>query len=156
MKVKNTGQMPSRMRDLWPWVVALDAWDYGDVEPLAELVNTSEILPPEFAPVIAKIISGKRKQKRNASKLKIKPARERMSIAIQLSSRIALFNFFQFGALEGMADRQGIEPIEVKKDIQEKTRQVVKNASTDLGISTETIENLLRDFRKKINDWPSV
>jgi predicted DNA-binding protein (UPF0251 family) len=67
-----------------------------------------------------------------------------------------LFNFLQFGGLEGMADKQGIEPIEVKKDLQEKTRQVVKNASTDLGISNETIENLLRDFRKKINDWPSV
>lgn len=99
MKTKNFIDMPSRMNDLWEWVVALDSWDYCDPEPLSELLLKKQTIPAEFLQPLADIIFGKRKpNKRAASKLKI-PARDRMKIAGSISLVLGLVNVLKFDAI---------------------------------------------------------
>lgn len=166
MKVKNFGfGMPARMNELWPWVMALDAWEYCDSEPLSALIKDCEVLPKEIAPAISEIVSGKRKQnKRGAAKLKIEAA-ERMKLAGCVSVLMGLIDTMKFECLnddlvpdgmEGMADRICKEKIDIKSELENDAKNVIQETADEFNVSTETIENLLRDLRKKIKAWPSV
>lgn len=154
MKVVNS--IPNRMLELWPWVMALDAWDYCDPNPLSELVKKWPI-PDEFKGAVSDIIAGRRKQKRKAAaKLKI-AASERMDVARKAMVSVSISNFFgqkQFTA--AVSDRDAIEP----KDIvgrNRKTKELEMNYfANSCGVTVETIKDLLRDLREKINKWPSV
>ena len=151
------------MHDLWPWVVAIDAYDHCDSEPLLKLIAKEQKIPKEFAQAIADIISGKRKpNKRAASKLKI-PARERMEIAAGISIILGLIDVFKHTAVYpegvgviGIAARDCREPIDVKRELEGEARELMQYCCKDLNVSQETLENLLRDMRKKINMWPVV
>lgn len=151
--------MPHRMQELWPWVSALDAWDYCDSRPLSVLVK-KEPIPDELRGALSDIIAGRRKaNKKGAAKLKI-PAAERMKIAGTLSVVMGLADVFTMKGVEPSldenADRQGVEPIEIIKQLNEEKRRIVQDTASDYDVSVETIENLLRDLREKINKWPSV
>ncbi len=39
--------MPARMKELWPWVCALTAFEYGDPEELSKLILAAQEVPPE-------------------------------------------------------------------------------------------------------------
>ncbi len=177
MSVVNYGRgMPDRMQELFDWVIAIDAWDYCDTEPLADLIRSTNTLPDEIRPIIADIITGERKQnKRGADKLKILPARERMKIAGTISSVLGLIDLFKYekfyvdgdvdgcpSGIFGIAGRDRKEPIEVKRELESEAREVLKitkdslKEELDLEISIETIENLIRELRKKIKNWPHV
>lgn len=150
------------MRELWHWIVAVDAYDYCDPEPLSDLI-VKEQIPTEFIQAVANIISGKRKpNKKAASKLKI-PARERMKIAGAISVNLGLIDGFKFDAINpegigvtGIGAREGREPIDVKRDLESEARELMHSCCENLNISQETLENLLRDMRKKIKMWPDV
>lgn len=43
--------LPGRMKKNWDWVCALDSWEYGAPEQLAELIKT-EPIPDEFKSAI--------------------------------------------------------------------------------------------------------
>jgi hypothetical protein len=157
-------QIPFRMNELWDWVVAIDAWDYCDSAPLALLVSGAPI-PEELRASIADIVSGQRKQKRKgASKLKI-PASERMRIAGCVSLCIGIADMFQFDALgepglkqgaESIAASKGIEPGELIASLAADREEIIQVAMGELGVSRKCIENLLRDFRKKVKNWPNI
>ena len=155
--------IPARMNELWNWVVALDSWDYCDPKPLSELIANEKIIPGEFSQAIADIISGKRKpNKKAAAKLKI-PARKRMKIAGSVSTIIGLINIFKYEAIcdegigvIGLAAKQGCEPIEVLRELEGEAKEFIYNTCNSLNVSQETLENLLRGLRKKINHWPVV
>lgn len=163
MRTTNFINMPIRMNDLWKWVVALDSWDYCDPEPLSELLLKEHTIPPEFLQPLADIISGKRKpNKKAASKLKI-PPRERMKIAGSISLVLGLVNALKFDAIYpegkgsvGIGAQQGREPQEVLRELESKHRRTMESARKDLDVSPETIKNLLRDLRRKIDNWPIV
>jgi len=171
MRVKNFGfGMPPRMNELWDWVVALDAWQYCDAEPLSNLIKNNETIPPEIIPAIAEIISGERKQNKKAAvKLKVE-ARERMRVAGSVSTLMGLidalkYDVIQFNELDnetqqkgvvGIACRKGTEPLEEKIELEEEAQRIKQKAADEFGVSAETIENLLRDLREKIKAWPSV
>lgn len=154
---------PQRMRETWEWTCALVAFDYGDRGPLAALV-TKEPIPPEFTQAVADIMAGTRKPNmRAAAKAKI-PATERMRIASSIAFVIGLTEVlrtvpqrkgFTSGAQE-IADREGREPIEVVRELQSEAREAVAIAAEELGVSAEAIENLLRELRRRIADWPAV
>ena len=160
--ITNFINIPIRMNDLWDWVVALDAWDYCDPDPLSKLIIKEQI-PEEFLKVIADIVSGKRKpNKKGASKLKI-PAKERMEIAGSISTVLGLIDLIKYKAIYpegigvvGIGARKGEEPIDVKRELESEARELMQSCCKDLNVSQETVENLLRDLRKKINMWPVV
>jgi hypothetical protein len=160
-KTINSGDLPKSMNVHWKWVCALDSWEYGSPEQLSELVKV-EPIPDEFKNAVSEILLGNRKPKnRAAAKSKI-PASERMKIAATISCVLWLIDELKFGSdedqtiIEKQADKLGIEPIEVLGGLNDKARKIIKKSAEDLGVSTETIENLLRDLRLKIKNWPIV
>lgn len=165
MRPANYGfDMPSEMQEAWDWVVAIDAWDYAHPELLAKLIATEHI-PESLRPVISSIISGERKPNlKTAKKLKI-PAEERMKIAGTVSCVLGLIDAIKFDSycditnsrgISGIAERKGLEPIEVKKDLEEEARNLILLAADEAKVSAETIENLVRDLRKKMKLWPNI
>jgi len=155
-KVKNYLDLPRDMNDHWLWICAIDAYDYNDTAPLSKLIRESEQIPEMFRVVIAGIVQGERRpNKKAATKLKL-PASERMKIAGSLSLVLGLIDAFKYQDLGGLADRQAKEPIDVMRELEADAREIMIKAANDLNVSVETIENVLRDLRKKIEDWPNV
>lgn len=100
MKTRNVlFHMPHAMHNAWPWVVAIDAFDFDDREPLDKLLK-SETVPEELFPVTAAIMRGDRTPNRKAAvKLKI-PAAERMPIAATVSAMLGVIDFLKYEAQE--------------------------------------------------------
>ena len=149
--------IPRRLNELWPWFNAVCSWDWGDPIPLSELIR-SEPIPEEFRTAVGDIVEGTRKRKRNYVKSKI-PAAERLKIAGSISIVIDLCNTLKTGAAEGiqsMASRLNVEPIDVIRKLEAEARKTQKDAAKQLGVSVETIENLIRDMRARIARWPVV
>lgn len=163
----NFNDMPSRMSEIWEWVVAFDAFDFGDREPLANLLSTSETVPKEAARQLAKIVSGERKPNlKAAAKLRI-PAAERMKIAGSISCVIGLANRIRTRgvhltedgttrAVEAVADRKAKETVDITRELERLPTRQIEGAAAQLCVSVETIENLLRDLRKKIAAFPEI
>jgi len=138
---------------------------------LAALVD-SEPAPEEIRPIIAEIVRGNRKpNKKAAAKLKL-PAEERMKIAGSVSVCLGLIDALKFDAIDakfpglrgasylaeseharGRIDR---EPVEIVRNLEGESRNVYEMGADDLGVSTETIEDLVRDMRRKMESFPSL
>jgi hypothetical protein len=161
LKAKNLLD-PGKMRDTWHWVIAFDAWDYCDPEPLSVLIAEEQI-PEEYIHIIVDIVSGKRKpNKKAASKLKV-PARERMRIATSISVELGMIDVSKYDAIHpegkgvvGIGAKLGLEPIEVLRKLERHARDIVQHYCKEFNVSQETIENLLRELRKKMEIWPFV
>ena len=157
--------MPSRMKETWEWTCALVAFDYGDSEPLGLLIRGAAI-PIEFVSAVSDIVVGRRKPNLKAVAQSKIPASERMKIAGSISVVLGLSNLIRTrlaparqgfkSGLEEVADRHRQEPIEIVRKLQAKSRQAIEDAATELDVSVETIENLLREFRNRIKAWPAV
>jgi hypothetical protein len=162
LRTINFLDIPSRMNDLWEWIIALDSWDYCDPIPLSELILQKEI-PLEFKQAISDIVSSKRKpNKKAAAKLKI-PASERMKIAGCISLTFGLIDALKFDALYpegkgavGIGAMQMREPIDVLRELEGEQRQEIGRVAIELRVSCETVENILRELRRKIESWPIV
>lgn len=165
MKSVNYGfGMPEEMLDAWPWVIALDAWDYAHPGLLADLIEREEI-PKVLRSIISSIISGKRKPNLKAAKKLKVPAEERMKVAGSVSCILGLINAIKFDScsdtttskgVSEVAERKGVEPIEIKRRLEEEARQLILEAAKEANVSEETIENLVRDLRNKIKNWPNI
>ena len=160
----NYPDAPPRMQELWHWVTAIDAWDYKDPAPLAELVIKEDI-PHELKSVVSSILLGVRKQKR-ASKI---PANERMEIAKVISGMFYMIDDLRYrkvrasyglgdnsGASIVAAEQKGLEPEELMNKLHSTHSKLLRDTAQQLEVSVETVENLLRDMRKKIQSWPNV
>ena len=168
MRTRNYGDnLYEPYEDAWPWVVAIDAYDFGDPAPLDELLS-SEPVPEELRPVIASIASGKREPNlKAAAKLKI-PASERMKIAGTISAALGLIDAIKYDAIDEsvndlsgvsmLADRPGKdrEPVEILRELEATARNTIEWAAREAGVSVETIENLLRHLRRKMEQYPDV
>jgi hypothetical protein len=157
-KVKNfsSWDLPPDMQENWKWVCALDAYDYDDPEPLSKLITSSEQIPKMLRKAVVDIIQGKRKpNKKAAAKLKV-PASERMRLAGTVSCVLGIIDTFKYEGLDSIASDNMQEPIDLLREMEMEAKELIKQAANDVDVSTETIENLLRDFRKKIEDWPNV
>ncbi len=54
------------------------------------------------------------------------------------------------------ADVEGIETTEAIEYFNRMKREHISEVAAEFDVSEETVENLLRDFRKKIRDYPDV
>ncbi len=152
-----------RGQALWPWIAALDAFDYCDPRPLATLLRDRPVVPGEVKLALADIVEGRRKpNKRAAAKLKLEAA-ERMKIARELAISVGQLGMVAKGrflfvdeqgesrkATDVIGDLGRCETIDAKRAIERLSREVVAQESARRGISAETAENLLRDLRAKL------
>ena len=147
---------PSRLTELWDWFCALDAYDYADRTPLAELIAASSI-PNEFKPAISAIVAGERTPNlKAAAKLKV-PAAERMRIALAVATVIDVIGACKEPENAELAsDKLKLELIKIRRELESEQRKVIRDSANQLTVSTETIENIVRDLREKINKWPVV
>ncbi|MBE0414838.1 hypothetical protein [Yoonia sp.] len=159
-------------KDNWAWVVALDAYDFCDPQPLAALIE-KKVIPDELRNQVSKIITGERKpNKRAAAKLSV-PASERLVLAAHVSICLGLIDALKNASaashwdggdwvdeddtiLSMQASRYGKEPIELKRELEKEQSELMRQSAQDHGISIETLENLLRELRKKQQNYPDV
>lgn len=142
------------------WIIAIDAWDYCDSTILAEMLQRHPI-PFELQPVIADIVTGKRKQnKKAAARLKI-PAGHRLIIAgiyASLKGDVidATLKRKTHHDYHDTAEQRGIEVSDYRRELQESGQQFKNEWAENAGISTETLENLYDDLREKIKNYPNI
>jgi hypothetical protein len=152
---------PKRLNETWPWFKAIYAYDYADPKPLSELIR-SEPIPPEYIDAVADIVASEREPEPNrkaAAKFKEGlPAAKRMQIARSLDSKSRFRDFFLSSPqhTQNVADTQRIEPIDNRRFLQNEFRQDFEKSAKSYNVSTETLENLVREFRKRIARWPVV
>lgn len=156
----------AELREAWPWIWALDAFDYGDPSMLADLVASQEI-PAKLRPQIAKIVTGERRpSKKGAAKIKVQP-KERMELAAAVSVLVGLYDRLKLDwatdgdgearpLLEIGADKARIEPIEQKRRLEALARRAIVGRAEAYGICEETVEDLVRTLRKKLTSYPDV
>lgn len=141
------------------WIASIDAWDYCDSKPLAEMV-VNHAVPVELRHVLASIVSGERKQnKRGAAKLKI-DADQRMLVAASFLSLLqipegVLGKRTQPSYFE-IADEKGIEYIDLHRKYERYVKTMYSRIACAAGVSVETLENLLRELKEKINKYPNI
>jgi hypothetical protein len=149
---------PQRMQDTWAWVNAFCAFDYGDPVPLAALVEHEDI-PPEYRSALADVVSGVRKpDKRAAAKLKV-PADLMMVYAMSIDSSVGFVEYIHHhNSLDRIAEsyHPAKEPREIIAQWQATGQEHVKLAMKDFKVSKETIKNLMREMRERIDRWPCV
>jgi len=138
--------IPSRMNEIWVWVVAFDAFDYGDPKPLSDLLEHTDSIPIEAARQLAKIVKGERKPNLKAAvKLKIE-AGERMKIAGSLSTVIGLANAIRTRGIheaagetrktiDVAADREGREVVQVVRELAQEPTKIIADAANQLNLS---------------------
>ncbi len=159
--------LPDRLSDTWRWFEALWAYDYGDTRQLSELIRT-EAIPPEYTDAVAKIVAGDRKPNRKAAaKAKI-PASERAQTATLVSVAQGLRDKVKYDAIDPALDpnrengtgaaaiAKTHEPIEIMRSADELGRDCLETAAKEWGVSTETIENLIREAKARLSRWPEV
>jgi hypothetical protein len=165
MRTINWLNISRELNDTLEWFVAVDAYDYCDPEPLADLIGSPEPIPEPYRIAVADILTGKRKQKKKAAaKLKV-PAKQRMDVAVGVAIIAGIIDDIQFNylnletgetGLNALADSKGLEPSHMKADMANDRIIFMQEQADEWGVSVETIENLLRDLRKKARAWPSV
>jgi hypothetical protein len=147
------------MAETWSWFKAVYAYDYDDPKPLSDLIR-SEQIPPEYCDAVADIVAGKRPIKRRAAAkfAESLPAAKRTQIAASLNFMSGLRDFLMSSPqhTQNVADEQGIEPIENIQFLQNEFRQEFEKSAKSYNVSTETLEDLLREFRARIARWPVV
>ena len=142
--------------DIERWSGAMVAFDYCDPSLLADLV-ASEPVPEELRPVIAAIVSGERKSNRRAAAQSKVDAAERFHAGAVVSAVLELIDDLNHPEITGpAADRMGIEPIDAVKRLTHHREKAYRVAQDTLGVSRETVENLVREYRKKVREWPDV
>lgn len=158
-------EFPREILDAWGWVMAFYAWDHGDPQKLKELILSDQELPRELKPALAARISGERKPNKKAASQQKIPAADRMLIAMHFSTAMYFSKANETFGLAGsddqryidwVADRDRKEVLEVKRSMRKHRRLAAKKVSERFGISVETLENIVRDMRKKAREYPDV
>lgn len=138
------------------WSGAMVAFDFCDSSLLADLV-ANEPVPRDLRPVIAAIISGERKPNRKKAAASKVDAAERFHAGAVVCAVMDLIDDLNHSAVTGpAADRMGIEPIEAVNRLNRHREKAYQVAQDSLGVSRETVEDLVREYRKKVQDWPNV
>ena len=158
-------EFPQQVLDAWGWVMAFDAWDHGNPQLLKELILSDEVMPSELKPALAKRISGEKMPKtKSAAQHKI-PAASRMLIAMHFSTSMYFSKANETFGLSGLGDQRYIEwladkdrkeIVAVKRGMQRYRRAAAGKVAERFGISVETLENIVRDMRKKSRVYPDV
>lgn len=158
-------EFPRQVLDAWGWVMAFDAWDHGDPQKLKELILSDQEIPRELKPALAVRISGEKKPNKKASSQQKIPTADRMLIAMHFSTAMYFSKANETFGLAGpdeqryidwVANRDRKEVLEVKRSMQRYRRLAAKKVAERFGISVETLENILRDMRKKAQEYPDV
>jgi hypothetical protein len=159
--------VPERLNE-WPvrtWLAAIFAFDFGDAEPLGELLRV-EAPPPEFRCAVADIVTGRRLQnKKAAAKMKLKPA---FALNIGWTALLGIRAWRQLfahgaspgsgyrNAFEELASAKGIEPLVLRRRLEARSREHRDIAADALEISKESLEKLMREVRRRVDAWPVV
>lgn len=157
---------PPRFQEIWPWIKALDAYDYGRPRMFSDILSSTLEIPEEIRPALADIVSGLRKpNKKAAAKLKLDPEK-RMDYAAAIHGMQWSFETIKHDKVEvdevitsvisRYAEQAGTEAIQEVRRVVDLYRENKEMWVKVLGVSEETIENLVRDLRRKIAQFPIV
>jgi hypothetical protein len=138
------------------WTAALVAFDFCDPSLLATMIENQPI-PIEIRSVIATIVAGVRKpNKRSAAKSKLPPA-ERYQIGATVGGLLDVIADMKHPAItENYADKNAVEPKDAIIMLNKYIDKTYSLVEAKFVISRETVENVVREWRKKRKDWPNV
>jgi hypothetical protein len=151
--VKSGLDVPADFFDNWHWIVAVDAYDYGDPQPLADLLSQYDIYPENVRAVLADIVHGTRKPSpKRAAHAKVK-GKDRMELALSALASSVVHDCIQRNAsYHGDYGRR--DPVDVVEENTESYRRERDALCITYGISKETVDNLRRELKSKIEKWP--
>jgi hypothetical protein len=136
----------------WEWVAAVVAYDWGDPQPLATLVRERETLPDNVRVVLADIVAGERKpDEKKISQATVKGA-DRMA-AGRWAWVLSITREFSNKNASEKADPR-VEPADFIQALNEKNRRQRKQTADKYGISLDTLDELRREFQRKLESWP--
>jgi hypothetical protein len=142
------------MRELWSWVKAGAAYDYGDPLPLAKLIQ-DEPVPPEFQQMVSDIVAGVRQLPRKGKANQKVPPVNRLEAAAAVSLFQGLADIFRRDAVE-IGDEKGVEPIDVIASANETAKEGYRIVMEETGVSERTVKTMLADLKRRIESWPDV
>lgn len=138
------------------WTAALVAFDFDDTAPLAALI-AGEAIPVELRPIVANIVTGARQPNRRAAAKAKVPAAERHQIGATLDALLVTIGDMRHADVTGpWADDRQSDPRDAIHRLNEQTDRTYREAAARLGISRETVENIVREYRQKAQNWPNV
>ncbi len=158
----------NRFFSAFAWIVALDCFDFGDPEPLTELLaDTNTDVPPDIRLPLSHIISGARKPDlKAAAKMKI-PGGKRLQLAQIIAAGLQMIEYLKRGQVpnqngqliklnDAFADAQRIEPINHIRKQENASNNVIQRMASDWNVSDGTIRNLVRDLRFFYSNFPDI
>lgn len=156
---------PIRFIEMIDWFGAVWTHDYGDPEPLANMIREGSEIPSEFSAVVADIVAGRRKPNRKGEAKLSVTGRERFVLALvayvllKVAERERTKGEFpgteQLG-YAGMADRYKLEPAEAKKLASRVRRESLQVVAEEHGVKPATLESWGWDLGKRIKNWPNI
>ena len=151
---------PARMCKLFNWVAALEAWDYCDPEPLSKMI-TLHAIPPEFMPIVASIVSGKRTpNKKGAAKLKGVPPDQRMLIAVAILSYRqlpeAVLSPANADKREEVADKRKVGLKDVRRELETSLKKWDQAFADLIGLSVDGMKDLTDSLKQKCKNFPNL
>jgi len=147
--------VPDDFFDNWHWIIAVDAFDYGDPEPLASLLAEFDEYPANVRVLLSDIVQGKREPNRKAFPKVIK-AKDRMPAALSALSGLSLRDHIDINSVF-FGERDGVEAIAIRKSNDDSYSKKKKPAiAKTYGISVDTLDNLRRELKSKIKKWPTL
>jgi hypothetical protein len=151
--VKSVLDVPANFFDNWHWIVAVDAFDYGDPQPLAHLLTQYDVYPENVRAVLTDIVQGTRKPSpKRIAHAKIK-GKDRMEVALSALASSVVHDCIQRNASHH-GDHSRREPIDVVEENTESYRKERDLLCNSYSISKETVDNLRRELKSKIEKWP--
>lgn len=125
--------------ELVAWRLALEAFDAGDRMPLAELLRADDPIPGEARAALAAIVAGTRKpDARGKHRRKVRDEAEAAKVAAML--RLSRTLHLDPASVDAAADREGREPIEVRRLREREIGSLAATLAHALGVSPKTLK----------------
>jgi hypothetical protein len=151
-----TRPSPTSEADKHKWTAALVSFDYCDPNLLAAMIE-NEPVPVELRSVISAIIKGARRPNMRAGAKSKVPAAERFQIGATVGAMLETIADMKHPAItENYANENGVEPKDAIIRLNRYIDQVYNLATDRLEVSRETVENIVREWRKNRAKWPDV
>lgn len=124
--------------ELTAWRLALAAFDAGDRGPLAGLLRAGDPIPDDAREALAAIVAGARKPDgRGRHRRKVRSEAEAARAAAML--RLLATLHLDPEAVEDAADREAVEPVEVRRRREREIREVAETFARALGVTPKTL-----------------
>lgn len=124
--------------ELVAWRLALEAFDAGEREPMVALLRAADPIPKEARAALAEIVCGTRKpDARGKHRRKVRDEAEAAKVAAMLRRMRTVL--LDPESVDAAAEREAVEPVEVRRRREREIRGHADRLARALGIAPKTL-----------------